>query len=305
MFTDIKITKKIKNLNDSIKNEPFIEFFNSLRDIYRYNNSIKLRLPSIINELNILDFLLIESLRVFDHKAYQFIIDNKKSLVYKNNTNTNNFNFQSNDEKSTEEFIENSEFENLIKTILRRLFLIDTSFSFNADSPEDLIRGKRVANNNYFNRYFNLQLSNFDIQEEVFENFINKNSVQENENVLKQIHKNEQLIQFLNWIKIKSKESDETKHENIIKSILTFTKNLSYKKGMFWGIGSDLLSVLHYGSDMLGNIKGIEVRRELIIKHLETNLHFSSFYIGDTIVYANEQLENGKLYSNNYWYYLV
>jgi predicted KAP-like P-loop ATPase len=76
LFTDKEITEKIENLNDSIKNEPFIDFFSSLRDIYRYNNSIKLRLPLIINELNILDFLLIESLRIFDQKAYQYIIDN-------------------------------------------------------------------------------------------------------------------------------------------------------------------------------------------------------------------------------------
>lgn len=304
LFNDAEITEKIKNLNDSIKDEPFIDFFSSLRDIYRYNNSIKLRLPSIVNELNILDFLLIESLRVFDQKAYQFIIDNKESLVYKSNNDINNLTFQSDTEKSTAEFIENTEFQKLIKIILRRLFLIDNSFAFNSDTPQDLIRGKRVANSNYFNRYFNLQLSNFDISEVVFENFINKNSVQENEDVLKQIHKKEQLFQFLNWVEIKNKNSDESRHQNIIQSILTFSKSLPYKKGMFWGIGSDLIAVLHYSSDMLYNIQDLELRREIIIRHLETNSFFSSFYIGDRILYANEQLEKGELYSKNEWYYL-
>lgn len=304
LFNDEEITEKIKSLNDSIKDEPFLDFFSSLRDVYRYNNSIKLRLPSIVNELNILDFLLIESLRVFDQKAYQFIINNKESLVYKRNNDLNNFNFQSDTEKSTEEFIENSEFQQLIKITLRRLFLFNNSFAYNADTPQDLIRGKRVANSNYFNRYFNLQLSNFDIPEVVFENFINKNSVQENEDVLKQIHKKEQLFQFLNWVEIKSKNSDESRHQNIIQSILKFSKNLPYKQGMFWGIGSDLITVLHYGSEMLCNLKGLKLRREIIIRHLETNSFFSSFYIGDRILYANRQLEKGELYSKNEWYYL-
>src|SRR5690606_3348088 len=98
LFNVEEITNRIKDLNDSIKDEPFIDFFTSLRDIYRYNNSIKLRLPSIFNELNILDFLLIESLRVFDQKAYHFVIDNKESLVYKSKNNINNFGFHTDNE---------------------------------------------------------------------------------------------------------------------------------------------------------------------------------------------------------------
>jgi hypothetical protein len=305
LFNDDEITDKIKELNESIKSEPFINFFSSLRDIYRFNNSIKLRLPSIVNELNILDFLLIESLRVFDQKAYKFIIDNKESLVYKSDNNINNFNFRSNnDEQSTDAFIESIDFNDLIKQILKRLFIVDSSYSFNANTPDDLIRGKRVANESYFNRYFNLQLSNFDIQEYVFESFINENSAEENEDILKNVQGKGQLFQFLNWVKIKSKGCDEYKQQKIIESILIYSKNLPHKKGMFWGIGSDLTTVLHYASDMLYDINDIEVRRKLILSHLESNVSFASFYLGDRILYANEQSENGKLYSSNEWYYL-
>lgn len=305
LFNDDEITDKIKELNESIKSEPFINFFSSLRDIYRFNNSIKLRLPSIVNELNILDFLLIESLRVFDQKAYKFIIDNKESLVYKSDNNINNFNFRSNnDEQSTDAFIESIDFNDLIKQILKRLFIVDSSYSFNANTPDDLIRGKRVANESYFNRYFNLQLSNFDIQEYVFESFINENSAEENEDILKSVQRKGQLFQFLNWVKIKSKGCDEYKQQKIIESILIYSKNLPHKKGMFWGIGSDLTTVLHYASDMLYDINDIEVRRKLILSHLKSNVSFASFYLGDRILYANEQSENGKLYSSNEWYYL-
>ncbi|MCG8860012.1 KAP family P-loop NTPase fold protein [Tenacibaculum finnmarkense] len=304
LFNNKEITDKIKELNDSIKSEPFINLFYSLRDIYRFNNSIKLRLPSIFNELNILDFLLIESLRVFDQKAYKFIIDNKESLVYKSNNNINNFNFRSNDEQSTQAFIESLDFNDLIKTILKRLFIVDTSYNFNANTPDDLIRGKRVANESYFNRYFNLQLSNFDIQEYVFESFINENTSKENEDILKQVQEKGQLIQFLNWVKIKSKGCDEDKQEKIIESILIYSKNLPHKKGMFWGIGSELITVLHYASDMIYSINDIEARRNLIISYLKNNRYFSSFFLSDRILYAYEQSKKGELYSNNEWYYL-
>lgn len=305
LFDVEEITKRIKDLNDSIKDEPFIDFFTSLRDIYRYNNSIKLRLPSIFNELNILDFLLIESLRVFDQKAYKFIIDNKESLVYKSDNNINNFSFRSNnDEQSTAAYIEGSDFNDLIKQIFKRLFIVDSAYSFNANTPDDLIKGKRVANESYFNRYFNLQLSNFDIQEYVFESFINENSVEENEEILKIVQAKGQLFQFLNWVKIKSKGCNENRQQKIIQSILVYSKNLPHKKGMFWGIGSELNTVLHYASDMLYEIDDIEIRRKLILSHIDSNVNFASFYLADSILYANEQSEKGKFYSSDEWYYL-
>ncbi|MGI9527966.1 MAG: KAP family P-loop NTPase fold protein [Weeksellaceae bacterium] len=305
LFDLEEITNRIKDLNDSIKDEPFIGFFTSLRDIYRYNNSIKLRLPSIFNELNILDFLLIESLRVFDQKAYKFIIDNKESLVYKNDNNINNFSFRTNNnEQSTEAFIDSSAFNDLIKQIFKRLFIVDSSYIFNTNTPDDLIKGKRVANESYFNRYFNLQLSNFDIQEYVFESFINENSAEENEEILKNVQSKGQLFQFLNWVKIKSKGCNENKQHKIIQSILIYSKNLPHKNGMFRGIGSELNTVLHYASDILYEIEDIEVRRMLILSHLDSNVNFASFYLADRILYANERSEKGKFHSNNEWYYL-
>jgi len=305
LFNDEEITSKIKEFNDSIKSEPFINFFTSLRDVYRFNNSIKLRLPSIVNELNILDFLLIESLRVFDQKAYKFIIDNKESLVYKSDNNINNFSFRfNNNEQSTDAFIESLDFTDLIKQIFKRLFIVESSYSFNASTPDDLIRGKRVANESYFNRYFNLQLSNFDIQEYVFESFINENPAEENEDILKNVQAKGQLFQFLNWVKIKSKGCNEDKQQKIIQSILIYSKNLPLKEGMFWGIDSELFLVLRYASELLYGIDDIAIRRKLILSHLENNVNFASFYLGDRILYANEQSENGKLFSSKEWYYL-
>lgn len=304
LFNVDEITNDIKGLNESIKDEPFIDFFYSLRDIYRFNNSIKLRLPSIYNELNILDFLLIESLRIFDQKVYNFVVVNKESLIHRSNNSINNFNFRSNFEgQSTEVFIENLKFNDLIIRILKRLFIVDISYSFNANIPEDLIRGKRVANEGYFDRYFNLQLSNFDIQENVFDNFINENYPKENEDVLKKVQEKGQLFQFLNWVKIKSAVSNNNQ-QKIIESILIFSKNVSYKKGTFGGIGSELFLLLHYVSDMLYNIDDIEARRNLVFTQVESNIYFSSFFLLDRIVYAYEQLEKDKLSSNNEWYYL-
>src|SRR5690606_9015766 len=122
--------------------------------------------------------------------------------------------------------------------------------------------------------------------EDVFDSFINKNSIEENEQTLKDVNDKKQLFQFLNWIEIKSKGTDEAKHKNILLSILSYSKNLQYKSGMFWGIGSDLITVLHYVSDMLKNISDLEDRKNLIFEYIKSNRYFSSFYLCDRILYA-------------------
>jgi len=171
LFTNEKIANKIKELNNTIKKEPFLNYFTSLRDIYRFNNAIKLRLPSIFYELNILDFFLIEALRIFDKEAYQFIINNKEILVYDKNEESEFFGIKQDKKNSTKKIIEDSKFNEQTKEVLSRLFVINYNDTYNIVSSEKLIREKRIANKNYFDRYFNLQLTNLDIQEETFDVF--------------------------------------------------------------------------------------------------------------------------------------
>lgn len=307
LFPSGEISEIIKSQSDEIKTEPFIKYFKSLRDIYRYNNSIKLRLSSILNDLNLLDFLSIEALRIFNQKAYQFAVENKEELIYQKAVTNYNFRMGSNGENSTKDIIEKKEFDNVTKNVLNRLFLIDTSFVFNSESPDDLIRNKRVANKNYFDRYFNLQLSNFDIQEEIFVKFINSTEIQSNIEILQTINEKNQLFQFLNWVEIKNNNSKKEQQKNILLSALSFTNHMTYKKQGFFGYDSDIMSVLRFCSKFLNKIEGLEERRKIISEHLvkpQKEVRFSSFYVADTIMQSKEQLDKEKLYSDYLWYYL-
>ncbi|MDN3494261.1 KAP family P-loop NTPase fold protein [Winogradskyella bathintestinalis] len=305
LFPSGEICEIIKSQSDEIKTEPFIKYFKSLRDIYRYNNSIKLRLSSIFNDLNLLDFLSIEALRIFNQKAYQFVIDNKENLIYQKSVTNYNFRMGSNDENSAKDIIEKTEFDITTKNILNRLFLIDTMLSFNTESPEDLIRAKRVANKNYFDRYFNLQLANFDIQEETFDKFINSTETQTNIEILKDINEKNQLFQFLNWVEIKNNKSKKEQQKNILLSALGFTNLMTYKRQGLFGYDSDIMSVLRFCSKILNDIEDLEERRKIISEHLvkiQKEIHFSSFYVADTIMNSKELLDKEKLYSDYLWY---
>ena len=97
----------------------------------RFNNSIKLRLPSLYEDLNLTDFLQLECLRIFDSKAYNFILDQKAHLIHDK-------------ENKPTQIIDESSFQELTKKILKNLFVFNEDYFLTSANPDDLIRDKRI-----------------------------------------------------------------------------------------------------------------------------------------------------------------
>ncbi|MBS7252502.1 KAP family P-loop NTPase fold protein [Flavobacterium branchiicola] len=296
LFSETELKEKINEFSDTIKFSPFIGFFTSLRDIYRFNNSLKLRLPAIYIDLNVIDFLLVESLRIFNYNAYEFVIQNKEIFVYQEE-GTVRLNVPKN-KGSVSNFITQLPYDDLTKLILNNLFVHGNSDSFNSINSHDLIRGKRVCNTNYFDRYFNLQLSSFDIQEVVFENFINGDDLKSSLSTLEKVLVEKKLFGFLNWVEIKSKNSDLDTIKKIISLYLQFSNSVKFTKESLWGRDSDYLTILRFVVQMFKRIPDLKTRRELIFNYFKTfkdDFSFSSFYISDLLLYTKDKLEDKGL----------
>lgn len=310
LFEDKELSKAIEEELSKEKPISFIDYFQSIRDIYRFNNSIKLRLPSIYKELNLGDFLIVESFRIFTPNVYQFIIKNKENFIYKkenNSLNTYSIVKKSNKEHSIKDFIDKSSFDLVTKNLLSQLFLISGNEMFHSYKNENLIREKRVANRDYFDRYFNLQLSDFDIQESTFLSFIKDSSLDKKLTILKEIQTDDNLFQFLNWTENKSKNATQIEIEKMINSCLEFMKSLEFKRQPFFSYHSDYMFLENFCSRMLGKINPKENRWKLIIKYLKVEkeeCEFSNFYISDGIMNAKEKFDNGKLYYSHEWFHL-
>lgn len=69
-----------------IYNGGFSYFFKSIRDIKRYKNSLSCNLPLVYNEINIIDFLIIEVFRIYIPEVYTLIVENKE--FFTNNTSS-------------------------------------------------------------------------------------------------------------------------------------------------------------------------------------------------------------------------
>lgn len=306
LFPDGDLQKIIIDLSEKLKNKPFVKFFSSLRDIYRFNNAIKLRLPSIYHEVNIVDFLLVESLRIFNFDAYEFVIINKDNLVCKTVQSLYGAN-RSQDEKDVSSFISKTEFDNTTKEILKFLFTND-SFSFSSFfSIEDLIIKQSVASVNYFDRYFSLQLSSFDIPELTFKKFITNISLDDNIYILNNITHDNKLITFLHWVNIKSQHATINQIENMLSSCFLFIRSRKYEGEYYSSQDITFVTIIRFCTDLLKKVPEIETKHKLLLNNIDNKndeFTFSSLYIATKIFEAKEKFDKNQLSYDDKWYQL-
>lgn len=130
----------------------FINAFTTLRDVYRYLNSLQFSLPGILEEVNMIDFLLIELVRLNDFQSYQKIY-NDYTIAHRVHGNLSNI--------ISKEYP--ASFDRPITNSIVEYLLVDKGIlNYTNDSGE----GRRLKDPAYFMRYFTLQLNSSDVTEQ-------------------------------------------------------------------------------------------------------------------------------------------
>lgn len=119
------------------------EHFRTIRDINRFINSLQFSLPPIAHEIHLCDFLVLETLRLYNYPVYVYIF-NEGGWSVKNYSGKHNFKFQTEAE------------ERITKPLLDYLFEPYTKNNNNA---------KRLRDPKYFDRYFTLRIAQKDVSE--------------------------------------------------------------------------------------------------------------------------------------------
>ncbi|MBM7420173.1 MULTISPECIES: P-loop NTPase fold protein [Chryseobacterium] len=286
---------------ESIKEQSFVKYFTSLRDVYRFTNSLKLRLSSVYTDLNLFDFLRIEALRIFNFDAYEYILNYKEELIAKKDNSNNTFGIQP-AEKET--IINATIFDALTKTVLLELFDIrDFGFHQNMDE-EQLIKSRRAANKHFFDRYFNLQLGDFDIPEKIFDQFINDSSIEQKEIIIEQINEKNNLVKFLRWVELKCHEVEIEKIKAIFTSALNVCERSEYSRNSYFGFGSDFNFLINFCHKLLEKVNGIEEKRNIILDRLRSkngSFTFVDYYLTDTVLLVKIKGDEGKSTYNYLW----
>jgi len=301
LFPEGDIKNLIAKELETIKGQNFVKYFSSLRDVYRFTNSLKLRLSSVYKDLNLFDFLRIEALRIFDFDAYEYILNSKDDLVAKKDGANNMLGNQPAEKKS---IIERTSFGGITQSILIELFDIGDFGFFQSMDEEGLIKNKRLANKHFFDRYFNLQLGDFDIPELTFNQFINNSSILEKEKILQEIREKDNLVKFLRWVELKCSDVEIDKIKNIFDAALNFCEKVEYTRGSYFGFGSDFSFLIHFCHKLLERINGRDQSKDLILDRLNSkkgNYTFVDYYLTDTIILVKIRGDEGKSTYNYLW----
>lgn len=135
-------------------------YFQNIRDIKRYESSLYFRLPAIIEEIDLLDFLCLEAIRIFDYRSYK--------QFYKH--------FRTNSTKREIPLsgLKDDQWKDLslaAAEIIQHLAQSDSPIVIDRD-----INKKKLLDPAYFDRYFTLDKNETDITESELAELINRRS---------------------------------------------------------------------------------------------------------------------------------
>lgn len=173
------------------KNEiqTFVQYFETTilhkietpRTALRYANSISFSVPLLLNEVNNVDLLLIEAVKIFYPDLYEFI---QKKPHFFLDSYDNAYNRNINRDEIKKQFLEeirsNAKIsigeEQKVLELLTFLFprlneLLNNHFNMQFD--EVVVTEKKIGSYNYFRRYFSYCVLQGEISEVTFSNFMN------------------------------------------------------------------------------------------------------------------------------------
>ena len=126
------------------------------RDIVRMINAFKLMIPRKIGEVNIVDYIICEIMRIVDNDFYKHISSEKYLLIKGNNIFNNEYANDSDNEKKKEKLREIIAGSTIRENVLIQLFPNVKNILMNGSMPDSdkLRREKRIASEYYFDAYF-------------------------------------------------------------------------------------------------------------------------------------------------------
>ncbi|WP_459195803.1 KAP family P-loop NTPase fold protein [Wukongibacter baidiensis] len=185
------ITQSDSRLNSNywywIHRTVFQNKFYNLRELNRFLNIVRFNLDDIVKEVNIIDYLVITFLKIFDEGVFNFIKDNKKLLVFKSSDVTIGdikvANIPSNRNIDVEKLLEIMFFE-----------------------EESNIR-RKICEYKYFDTYFQYHLGENILSLNEIHEFIDIESKQDLENLIRQY---DDLFDFFDKLKEISESLNES-----------------------------------------------------------------------------------------------
>ncbi len=230
---DISVPNDEAEIFASIYTESISNTIKTPRNMNRYINSIKFTLPMVKNEVNAVDHLILESIRIFYPEVYERMIGEKALLT----GSTGNY-FVDREAWKKEAITryeaitgENKELHPIMKSLfpaIKKLYEQSTDFQ----TEEDYRRKKFIASPDYFDRYFSLGVGSIDVADSEIIEILELDSAKDIASRLATLFqsKNQELI----LTKIDTYKERASSSEELSAALLSVSDDISSSKpGIF------------------------------------------------------------------------
>ena len=242
----------------------FKDFFKNIRDVKRFASSLEFNISQMyqgkIMEVNPIDFIAIEAIRIFAPDFYLFMRD--KSVIF---TSTDRNERSSRDNNPRKDEIEKalnalpSEIKESVLELLKRLFpqvdgIFQYGYSTHGHEWQSIWSNNlRVCATNNFDSYFTLipggdeeELSQFEIEEILSKT----NSTEDLEKIIREYIEKKKIRKVLQ--RIQDFTGDQTRisqdnAKNVVKTLFNISDDLPEEKVGMWdfGIDMDLMRIIY------------------------------------------------------------
>jgi len=161
----------------------FLPYVKSPRQCVRYSNGLRFNMPVYEYEVNIVDVMILEALRIFFPLVYAKVKDNPKYFIFSNDDRMAKYasatDYKGTSKNIKELFLAYSQDEQTaIYNILSKLFPLYASnyndqYNYEQNSSAWLVE-KRVASKEYFFKYFSASIDPGDIPDKIFHEYIHR-----------------------------------------------------------------------------------------------------------------------------------
>ncbi len=130
------------------------KYLQSPRNINQIINALRFMLPTKLGEVNVIDLIILEIIRVFDEPFYEKIRDSRNMLIQNKNSLSGSYTFDD-EHKERKSDIEKV-FDANSLTIVKQLFPFvgEIYNSASAENYDSLRRAQRLGSEYYFDRFF-------------------------------------------------------------------------------------------------------------------------------------------------------
>jgi len=196
--------------------------FNNVRDINRYFNAIQFRLLSFHKNVNAVDFLIIEAIRLFDYDSYELIRSSYKEVM-----------------KFGEKSKQNDSLIKLSESPIGDLYKFIFGGKNNSIKKNQTYR---ISDLEFFDRYFSLDISKKDMREEDLQYFLTqKNSESKH---LANLIETEKIQFLLRRLSVRGSYPPDVDKEKILSSLISVWTGRSNEFVTNWRLLWDALKTI-------------------------------------------------------------